>query len=165
MTGTVEQTEETIEPEIDFEEKTEEIIEEKNTEPEEITEKKEQPKIEKETVEIQSENEPVDKKIIGEQFTNEPSLNDRLVRGKQQESKIKGKPVTSLKTAIGLNDKFLYIRELFENNSEKFSNAIDALDKSEGLIKAVEYMEQNFKWSKNETSLKFMELVKKRFEK
>lgn len=141
-----------IEPQIEFE--TVEVIEEDKKLP------PGEPMKEEQTIEpdIQST------KILGEQFKKEPSLNDRLALGKQQESKIKGKPITSLKSAIGLNDKFLYIRELFNNNSEQFNESINALDQSENILQAIEYLEQNFEWHKNETSLKFMELVKKRFE-
>ncbi|MDA3929313.1 MAG: hypothetical protein PF541_10170 [Prolixibacteraceae bacterium] len=141
-----------VDPEIEFE--TVEVIEEKQKlHPEE-------PIKEEQTIEpdIQST------KILGEQFKKEPSLHDRLASGKQQESKIKGKPITSLKSAIGLNDKFLYIRKLFNNNSEQFNEAINALDQSESILQAIEYLEQNFEWQKNETSFKFMELIKKRFE-
>ena len=121
----------------------------------------------KNEVEEQKSEEPEvkaeEKKILGEKFIKEPTLNERLAAGKNQETKIKGKPVTSLKKAIGLNDKFMYLRELFDNDNGKFEKAIDTLDACRNLIEAIEYLEQNFKWTKNETSLKFIALVKQRF--
>ena len=105
-----------------------------------------------------------EKKILGEQFVKEPSLNDRLAATAHHESKIKGKPVTKIKSAIGLNDRFLYTRELFGNESSKFETTVDHLDQLNNLHEAVDYLSKNFQWTKNEASLKFMELVKRRFE-
>lgn len=108
--------------------------------------------------------EPSDKKVFGEKFSKEPSLNDKLSSGTAYESKIKGKPVTNLKAAIGLNDRFLYTRELFGNDSARYEEAIEKLDQFSNLLEAIEYLEKNFVWVKNNTSLKFMDLVKRRFE-
>ena len=102
--------------------------------------------------------------VLGEKFTKEPTLNERFSVNTENQYKIKGKPVTSIKGAIGLNDRFLYMRELFGNNQETFETAIETLDKASALLEAIEYLEQNFQWQKNETSLKFMELVKRRFD-
>jgi hypothetical protein len=46
---------------------------------------------------------------------------------------LKGKPVTSLSEAIGINDRFLFIREIFEGNKETYSQAIARLDKAENI--------------------------------
>lgn len=110
------------------------------------------------------QNEGKSKKVLGEQFSKEPSLNERFAETTLKGSKIKGKPVTSIKTAIGINDRFLYIRELFQNNSDNFEKTIATLDQFGSFIEAIEHLEKNFKWQKNDTSLKFMDLVKRRFE-
>lgn len=103
--------------------------------------------------------------ILGEKFTTEPTLNERFTTHSDNQYKIKGKPVTSIKGAIGINDQFMFARELFDNNKNKFESTIEMLDKAAGFLDAVEYLEQNFQWKKTDTSLKFMELVKRRFEK
>jgi hypothetical protein len=105
-----------------------------------------------------------DKKVLGELFTKEPSLNEKLAMNKPLESKIKARPVTSIKSVIGINDKFLYMRELFANDSKTFEHAVNYLDQADNLVQAVEYLENNFQWQKTETSLKFLDLVKRRFE-
>ena len=154
-----EMVEEAMAPEIEPEEVTETAVKEvAENQPHEAADQPEE-----------MMNEPieptVDKKILGERFVSEPTLNEKLAAAKNQESKVKGKPVTSLKGAIGLNDRFMFTRELFGNNREKFDKTIDNLDACETLIAAIEYLEQNFKWTKNETSLKFIGLVKQRFSK
>lgn len=113
--------------------------------------------------EVKHSNENDSPKILGEQFKKEPSLNDRHSNNTVA-SKIKGKPITSLKSAIGLNDRFLFTRELFENVSSKFTTTVETLDNCTTLVEAIEYLEENYTWTKNETSLKFMDLIKRRFE-
>jgi hypothetical protein len=109
--------------------------------------------------------EKSEKKVFGEQFSKEPSLNDRFSDSNHIESRIKGKPISNLRAAIGLNDRFMYTRELFGNDSTKFDLTVDIIDQLTTFLEAIEYLEKNFKWTKNETSLKFMDLVKRRFEK
>jgi len=73
--------------------------------------------------------------------------------------------IDSIKASIGINDRFLFIRELFENSSEQFEAAISALDSLENIRDAVNYLKINFKWHKTEASQKFLVLVKRRFTK
>jgi outer membrane biosynthesis protein TonB len=103
------------------------------------------------------------KKVLGDQFTKEKSLNEKFTSLTETKYKVMGKPVTSVKRAIGLNDRFMFTRELFNNDSGKFNDTVEAIDNANDLVEAVEYLEKNYEWSKNETSLKFMELVKRRF--
>jgi len=105
-----------------------------------------------------------EKRVLGELFTKEPSLNEKLALNKTLDTKIKARPVHSLKSAIGINDKFLYMRELFANDNKTFEHTLNHLDQAENLVQAIEYLEGNFKWQKTETSLKFLDLVKRRFE-
>ena len=50
---------------------------------------------------------------------------------------LKGKPVASLSEAIGINDRFLFIREIFDGNKDVYYQAIAKLDKVENLDDAV----------------------------
>jgi hypothetical protein len=103
------------------------------------------------------------KKVLGDQFTKEKSLNEKFTSLTEKKYKVTGKPVTSVKKAIGLNDRFMFTRELFNNDPGKFNDTVDAIDNANDLVEAVEYLEKNCEWPKNETSLKFMDLVKRRF--
>lgn len=47
-----------------------------------------------------------------------------------------GKPIDSLKRAIGINDKFQFINELFEGNMGRYNKTIDSLDSAGGLERA-----------------------------
>lgn len=109
------------------------------------------------------ENTPRDKQIIGEKFKKEPSLNDSMAEKRSGESKITNGPISSLRASIGLNDRFLFIREIFDNNAEKYNAIIDHLDKLETIQQAVEYLKSNLVLEKNDTSMKFVDLLKRRF--
>lgn len=94
----------------------------------------------------------------------ELSVNEKIAATLKHEPKVKGIPVTNIMGAIGINDRFLFTRELFTNDSKKFEGTVNHLDQLNNFIEAIEYLEANFKWTKNDASLKFMELLKRRFE-
>jgi len=100
---------------------------------------------------------------LGDSFLKGKSVNDLITDQNKLEFKLSNRPVSSIQAAIGINDRFQYIRELFDNDSEKFLEAVKTLDSSENIKVAVDYLRHNFKWKKNETSLKFVNLVKRRF--
>jgi hypothetical protein len=110
------------------------------------------------------ENTAPEKMVIGETFQKERSLNDSIGEYKS-ESKLTNGPITSLRAAIGLNDRFIFIREIFDNNTEKYNTVIEKLDKMEHIQEAVEFLKANLSMQKNEASMKFVELLKRRFTK
>ncbi len=49
---------------------------------------------------------------------------------------MKSKPLSNLPEAIGINDRFLFIREIFDGNKEAYNKAIMQLEKSKSLADA-----------------------------
>lgn len=111
------------------------------------------------------ENPIQEKMVVGESFHKERSVNDVISENKSNESNINNGPISSLRAAIGLNDRFIFIREIFDNNTDKYNTVIDQLDKLETIQQAVELLKANLSLQKNETSLKFVDLLKRRFSK
>ena len=72
-------------------------------------------------------------------------------------------PIRNIWDGIGINDRILFVRELFENDSSKFELAVNALNQLSTLQEAVNYLKMNFKWHKTDASKKFLILVKRRF--
>ena len=147
-----------IDEEIDEHEEIQDVEtkEDLRTSPEKVKEKE---------IEL-ADNEIIEEanKRLGDSFSKEKLVNDLIdVEESKLENKISNRPLESIKKAIGINDKFLFIRELFEGNAEVFTNAVAELDSKTDINEAVKYLQQNFKWKKNETSLKFVNLVKRRF--
>src|SRR5690606_20767365 len=101
---------------------------------------------------------------IGDSFLKNKSVNDLINEQVKLEYKLSNMPVNSIQSHIGINDRFQYTRELFEGDSKKFMEAVKTLDSMENIKDAIDYLRANFKWKKNETSLKFINLVKRRFQ-
>ncbi len=84
----------------------------------------------------------IESAIIADQFGSMPeSFNDTLRSQKHEEEiaeVLKSKPVSSLSEAIGINDKFLFIREIFNGDFDLYNNAITRLDETESLDEANE---------------------------
>ena len=91
-------------------------------------------------------------------------VND-ILSPEKDETEYKIIPINSIWDGIGINDRFLFIRELFANSSAKLENTVTALDKLATIQDAVTYLKMNFKWNKTEASQKFLVLVKRRFTK
>ena len=101
---------------------------------------------------------------LGDSFLKNRSVND-LISGKvKHDYKFSNRPVPTIQSAIGINDRFQYIRELFNGDNKKYLETVKTLDSMDNIKQAVEYLRNNFKWKKNDTSLKFVDLVKRRFQ-
>lgn len=81
------------------------------------------------------------------------TVKDKISEKQQSESVAekaeKGK-TTSLKLAIGINDKFFFINELFDGNMKEYNEAIDKLDSFESLDVANNYLNlltDQYKWT------------------
>jgi hypothetical protein len=78
--------------------------------------------------------------IIADTFDHLPdSLNEKLgsLRGDDDVSDImKTKPLTNLSNAIGVNDKFLFIREIFGGNKVYYDEAITRLNGVDNMADA-----------------------------
>lgn len=75
-----------------------------------------------------------------------------------------GAPVDDIRKAISLGDRFLFVRELFDNNGEKLQTTLDELNKLSSLDEAVAYIDKHFAWDKeNKTYLLFENVLKRRF--
>ena len=79
----------------------------------------------------------VENAIIADQFNNlGESFNEKLASLKHEDDVsdiFKTKPVTNLSEAIGINDRFLFIREIFKGDTESYNNAILKLDSAGNL--------------------------------
>ena len=164
-----EEEEAVVEEKEEVQEGTPVVKEETTEEKPKAEEEKEELAEEKESLaENEPEEEPEPAAIsnrIGDRVITEKSVNDLLSGNgdKKLEYKISNSPVQSIQAAIGINDRYQYIRELFSGNAETFAKTVIDLDNLGNIQEAVAYLQENFKWKKNETSLKFVNLVKRRF--
>ena len=76
----------------------------------------------------------------------------------------RSEPVTDLRRAIGINDKFLLIRDLFGGDGEAFDAALDALNGFGDLDDCMIYIAENYAWNANSDGAKLlMELLERKF--
>ncbi|MCQ2233623.1 MAG: hypothetical protein MJZ24_02645 [Paludibacteraceae bacterium] len=80
-------------------------------------------------------------------------------------SRMESQFVTSLKSAIKLNDRIRYKKELFDNNMNLLDKTIEDLDKQSNLEDAMTYIHHHFLHWDNESDAveDFLTLLEKRF--
>lgn len=83
-------------------------------------------------------------------------------------AKLQQNPGRDLKSVIGINDKFLFVNELFGGSMEKYNKSIDNLNDLKTLNGAMIYLNElkiELQWnSSNEAYQKLAELVKRKFD-
>ena len=104
--------------------------------------------------------------ILAEKFSKEASINENLAnkRSTSMESRLAGKPIDNIARNIGINDRFLIIRELFDGNSEEYSRLIRNLDDAGNYDRALELIREKFATTmEHEGVTILMSLAKRRF--
>ena len=100
---------------------------------------------------------------------NIPTLGDMLEQSEDKSlaARLQRKPVSDLITAIGINDKFLFLNELFGGSMEKYNKSIRSLNSFSTLLGAKTYMSElqiEFQWDcTSEAYKKLNDLVERRF--
>lgn len=88
-------------------------------------------------------------KVLGDVISQGPTLGDALQgsAGRDMAEKIASADTTSIRGAIGLNDRFLMIRDLFGGDAAAFDTAISALEEFTSLDDALLYINDNYDWN------------------
>ncbi|MDD2635791.1 MAG: hypothetical protein PHW82_09860 [Bacteroidales bacterium] len=113
-------------------------------------------------------NEKNEVVIIGEKLVqNKPSLNESLSTSAQSNdisSKLGQTPISDIKAAIGIGDRFLYIRELFNGNNDEFEENIIHLNSLNSFEEANNYLKEKYNWDySQETVSNFINVVKRKY--
>jgi len=106
--------------------------------------------------------------IMADKFHSKTYMHDSFTKGNPDKqdvsSKMKSKPITDINSAIGLNDKFVYVRELFNGNKDQFVETIQLLNNFDSFENALGYLKENFKWDYEEPIVvKLVELVRRKY--
>ena len=100
--------------------------------------------------------------VVGAERT---TIADSITPKEDVASVIGNSQLSSLRSAIGLNDKFLLIRDLFGGDNGAYEAAIDGLDSCQSLDDAMLYIFDNFAWDGECDGAKLMtELLSRRFQ-
>ncbi len=111
--------------------------------------------------------EPETKKeaeIIAEKFSAESSINENLAgqRGKDLDTQILRQPIDNIKRNIGINDRFLIIRELFDGDADKFNSLIINLEGAGTFKDAITVLEEQFSTSMEHEGVEILSGLVKR---
>lgn len=96
------------------------------------------------------------------------SLYDKIASGQGGKDSQADKPITNLGRSIGINERYYFIKTLFNDDKVAFDQAITRVDMCHSLGEALEYVNKSlsgrYGWSrKEEDSRKFYDLLKRRF--
>ena len=87
--------------------------------------------------------EPVQR--LGDSFAGVTTLADKMAHDDAPTTPFNR--IKELRQAIGLNDKFLMVRDLFGGDVERYEATIDTLDEFEDLDECIIYIVENFRWN------------------
>ena len=94
-------------------------------------------------------------------------INESLAGNRDKEnitSKIQSKPISSIGAALGINDRFQLIKDLFNGDKNSFENTINTLDAASNFNEAFNYITSSFDWDMEEDSVQLLlELVRRKF--
>ena len=75
-----------------------------------------------------------------------------------------GTPVDDINKAIGINDRFLFMRELFGGDKMAFDAAIETVNAASSYEQAHEYFRQQYSWEETDDTVElFLKAVHRRF--
>ena len=100
---------------------------------------------------------------------NKISIGEKLIdkQDKSIAAKMKKTQIIDLRTSIGINDKFLFINELFEGDMKNYNDAIDKLNSFNNLVEAIaslNLLKTEYNWDVNdEAVIKLNELIEGRY--
>lgn len=107
--------------------------------------------------------------VNAQSFTPSESVNDRLKESKREMSdKLTDAPIKDLKKAIGVNDRFLFINELFRGDEAMYERSIKTINNFTILPEAQYWIQRELKvkigWNDSDNVVKqFDQLVRRRF--
>lgn len=104
--------------------------------------------------------------VLGEVINHDvQTLADTIAPPRDMASELlRNEPVTDLRKAIGLNDKFLLIRDLFDGDGEAYERAIEALNDCGDLDDCMIYIAEHYAWNPNSDGAKLlMDLLERKF--
>ncbi len=112
-----------------------------------------------------------EKEIVADKFKEAPKLmHEKMVHDKPDNtlaSKAGKATITNLKNAIGINDKFLFINELFKGDLQEYNKTIDMLNSFVGIEEAnifFEDLKEKHNWNEKPDALnKLEELIIRKF--
>jgi hypothetical protein len=125
-----------------------------------------------EPVDEGTEAEPAEKNteptILADKYKGEKRYINESLAGNLNKtdigSKIQSSPIQNIGSALGINDRFLLIKDLFNGDKESFQNTIMILNDASNFNEAFNYITSSFDWDMEEPSVQLLlDLVRRKF--
>ena len=121
--------------------------------------------VEKEVIETKQNGSSPE--IVADKFQSKKFVHDDISKKnikKDVSAKMQTKPINDINSAIGLNDKFIFIRELFGNDKEHYHETIQVLNNFDIYENAVNFLNENFDWDSDDPNFeRLKELVRRKY--
>jgi hypothetical protein len=110
---------------------------------------------------------PDDIEIIADKYQSSQNYINQAIASKQTRddltTRMRSRPISDLRNSIGLNDKFLFIKEIFKGRPENYNQCIDDLNKAASFEEALDIAKGKYSLDeKNEAVKKLLALVKRK---
>ena len=92
-------------------------------------------------------------KVLGEVITPTTTIADTIA---PVVSVAEDRPVETLRSAISVVDRFMLIRDLFDDDDQLYEQTIDELEKMDNLDDCIIYIAENFAWRPSSEGAKLM---------
>lgn len=133
--------------------------------PEETQESEAQPA---DTPEPPPSRQNEDRKTLADRFTGtQNKINEN--KGKKQvqdlAARLQSRPINDISKALGVNDKFVFAKELFNGDKTKFNETLNIINQAGSYEKAMEYIQTHFAWDteNNIYAREFINLIKRKY--
>ncbi len=121
-----------------------------------------EPIVKPETKETKDNNKTLGESLIAEK----KSVNDKMANTQVSNLKktLKGKPVADLSKGLGINDRFMFQRELFEGRNELMNQTLQQLNDMPDYNSACSFIQSNFTWDEEAEATKaFYNYIERKF--
>jgi hypothetical protein len=103
--------------------------------------------------------------ILSDHFKGRETLHENLHQSvKHPEALGYLKPVSDIVKAIGINDRFTFLRELFSEDVSVYENTIQQLNEAGSYEEARDYLIRNFSWDMDsEAVVQLLGIINRKF--
>ena len=121
----------------------------------------------KDEVQRESKKEQEESVTLSDKFNDERGiLNEELeskVNKDDLSSRLSSAPISDLNKAIGINEKFEFINNLFNGDKASFDKTIEMLNMATNFNEAYNYLNTTFKWDMDNTyAQRLLELIRRK---
>ena len=127
--------------------------------------------------EVVKEPEPVAEPVVEEPVNEEPAVEEPVAEAEPEpevkeepaeqpspKAAVYGKSVDDIRLAISLGDRFLYQRELFDQNAELMQRTLTDINELDSYEEAIMYIGKHFQWdTESKTYQQFLVTLHRRF--